>query len=270
MQETEQTRYQRWLRRTHGPAHARRTAERNAAFFLPHLQPGMRLIDAGSGPGSITIGLAAAIAPGEAVGVDASDDAVAQARTLAAERGVANARFMPGDVHALPFPDGTFDAAFSHALLQHLADPLAAVRELRRVLRPGGVIGLADADFDGALTYPSLPGVEASFRLMRRMRERTSSPYVGRCLRELLHDAGFVRVVASAEAGCVGDDARTAGTAEFEARYLEAPEFAAHVEAQALATRAELATMAADWRAWGAHRGAFQVRIWCQAVGWAG
>ena len=76
---TARSRYESWLRRVNQPAHARRTAERNAAFFLPHLQPGVRLLDAGCGAGSITLGLAEAVSGGEAIGVDASGEAIASA-----------------------------------------------------------------------------------------------------------------------------------------------------------------------------------------------
>jgi cyclopropane fatty-acyl-phospholipid synthase-like methyltransferase len=74
MTDTTETRsaFERWLRGAHSPAHARRTAACNAAFMLPHLRPGMRLLDAGCGPGSNTIGLAEAVAPGEVIGVAAS------------------------------------------------------------------------------------------------------------------------------------------------------------------------------------------------------
>ena len=68
------------------PAHARRTAQVNAAFLLPHLKPGMRLLDCGCGPGSITVGLAQAVAPAETVGIDASPDAIEAARAHAADR----------------------------------------------------------------------------------------------------------------------------------------------------------------------------------------
>src|SRR3712207_2477179 len=88
-----------------------RTAEREGAFFLPYLRPGMRVLDVGCGPGTITVGLAAAVAPGEVVGVDRASRALEQARALAAERGVANVRFETADLHALPFPDAAFDAA---------------------------------------------------------------------------------------------------------------------------------------------------------------
>ena len=64
-------------------SHAKRTAETDAAFFLPHLKPGMRLLDAGCGPGSITVGLALRVEPAHAVGIDASESVIETARSLA-------------------------------------------------------------------------------------------------------------------------------------------------------------------------------------------
>jgi len=62
--------------------HAKRTAETDAAFLLPELRPGMRLLDVGCGPGSITAGLARRVAPGETVGIDASESVIDTARSL--------------------------------------------------------------------------------------------------------------------------------------------------------------------------------------------
>jgi ubiquinone/menaquinone biosynthesis C-methylase UbiE len=257
--------FEQWLRVTHGPAHARRTAARNAAFFLPHLRPGMRLLDAGCGPGSITLGLAEAVAPGEAAGIDASAERVAAASALAAERGVTNVRFEVADVCALPYSDASFDAAFVHAVLQHLPEPLAALVELRRVLRPGGVIGVADADFDGAIMAPASAAIERSTELLGRMR---LNAYIGKHLAQLLHAAGFARTAASASVGYEGTPEATRMAAGFQARYLEAPEFVAHVVARGWASEAELREMAAAWRAWGDAPGAFAARFTCEAVGW--
>lgn len=257
--------FERWLYAAHSGAHARRTAERNAAFLLPHLKPGMRLLDAGCGPGSITIGLAAAVVPGEAIGIDANAAALDAARTLAAERGCANVRFDSGDVYALPFDDASFDAAFVHAVLQHLDDPLAALFEVRRVLKPGAVIGVADADHDGWLIAPPDPLLDRANEITVHMKR---SPLVGKHLRSLLHLAGFVRTVGSVGAGAEGADAITKLNGEWQARYVEAPEYIEHVVRRGWSTEEELRDIAQAWRRWGNDPGAFAARFFCQAIGW--
>ncbi len=261
---------QRWQFETHSPAYLRRSAQRNAAFLLPLLRPGMRLLDVGCGPGSITVGLAEAVgADGEAVGVDLSAAMIDAARALAAERGVTNVGYDIADACALPFEDMTFDAAFSHALLQHLPDPLMAVREMHRVLKPGGVIGIADADLSGSLIHPSTPSLQQSLELMIALRRHDGgTPDAGRRLRELLHDAGFPNTAASVIADADGAKETAARAGEWQARYFEAPPLVAHVVAAGLASQAELLAMSAAWRAWGSEPGAFWARFWCQSVGW--
>ncbi len=118
----------------------RRSAATSAPLLLPHLRPGVRLLDCSCGVGSIMVALAGYVAPGQVVGVDFQAAQVARARALAVERGVANVHFEVGSVYELPFPDAAFDVAFAHTLLMHLAEPLRALREMRRVLAPGGVL----------------------------------------------------------------------------------------------------------------------------------
>lgn len=263
---TNQQTYERALRQAQMPAHARRTAAANAAFFLPRLRPGMRLLDCGCGPGRITAGLAEAVAPGTAIGIDAGSAAIDAARS--AEAATGNLRFAVADVLALPFPDAAFDAVFAHALLQHLRDPLAALREMRRVLKPGGVIAVADADHDGSIIAPHDPLLEDSMHVLRELRERSGGgdPRIGKRLRLLLHEAGFVRVTASATAACEGTDVAVGLTGEWQAGYLEAPAIGGRAVALGLATADELRSMAAAWHAWGAHPGAFWARFWCEAT----
>jgi len=118
--------------------HARRSAATQAAFFLPYLRPAMRLLDCGCGPGTITAGFAAVLHAGEVIGLDLDEAALARARATATQQQLPNIRFDVGDLYHLPYPDGSFDAVFSHAVLEHLGQPDTTLREIYRVLRPVG------------------------------------------------------------------------------------------------------------------------------------
>ena len=277
--------YRQWLQPAHWPGHGRRTAEGNAAFFLPHLRPGMTLLDAGCGVGTITVGLAEAVAGagatrrGEAVGIDANEGAIREARDRAAAQGVVNVRFEVADVHSLPFNDAEFDAVFCHGVLEHLTEPVSVVREFRRVLRPGGVIGVAEADLDTQVVWPRDPLLERSVTLVERLWAESggwgypsgqgSDLRVGKRLRDFLHEAGFMACVGTASAACDGSSESTRLAAECEARYLEAAPLVEHAVLLGIATREELRLMADAWRYWGSRPGAFRLKCVCQAVAWA-
>jgi ubiquinone/menaquinone biosynthesis C-methylase UbiE len=249
---------------------SRRTAAVDAAFLLPHLRPGMRLLDCGCGTGSITVGLAAAVAPGEVVGVDIGPAPVAEARALAAAEGAGNARFEVGSVYSLPFPDASFDAAFAHTVLEHLADPLAALREVRRVLKPGGVIGLRDGDWGGRVLAPPSPLLTEGLALYTRvMALNGGNPSRGREHRALLRAAGFGRIVASAGVWAQGTPEETRDLAALDHALMTRPEFVERVVAEGWADRDHLARLAAAWLEWGEHPDAFSAFLLCQAVAWA-
>jgi SAM-dependent methyltransferase len=243
--------YERFLRERHRPAHARRTADRWAAFLLPHLRPDMRLLDIGCGPGSITLGLGVP----DSIGIDREPVAVEGMRVCAAD-GV-----------ALPFPDATFDAVYSNATMQHVADPLAVLREARRVARPGAVIGVGDADWDGMLQHPQEPLVQRGYAIREALRAG-GNVRVGRALRGLLHDAGFERCELTVTGTALGTDEAVFWTAETEATWFEAPEVIAHVTALGLSDAGELASIAAAWRRWGSTPGASSATFWFTALGW--
>jgi ubiquinone/menaquinone biosynthesis C-methylase UbiE len=267
--DTVRRRYQRWLAAMHRPAHARRIAEREAAFALPYLKPGMRLLDCGCGPGSITIGLSAAVAPGAAVGIDIRPDNVQLANANAEAAGLANLTFRRADIYELPFDDGSFDAVFIHAVLQHLGDPAAAVAEAYRVVAPGGLIALGDADLAGFLIHPNSPGLERWAQLAVELRGHDGgSPHAGSRLRHLLAEAGCSRTVAGATARSPEAIAEVRMSAAWNAAYAAAPEFADYVTGTGLIQREELETVASAWRDWGESPGAFMATFWCHAVGW--
>jgi SAM-dependent methyltransferase len=227
----------------------------------------MRLLDAGCGPGSITLGLAETVAPGEVVGIDISERSIAVARAAAENTETRNARFEAASVYALPFDSGHFDVVFAHAVFQHLSEPAVALAELRRVLRPGGLLALAVADYGGSLIAPELPGVMASLALVERLRSDSGgNPRIGRQLGLLVSAAGFDSVHCSATASYEGSPEACARTGEFWARYMEAPEFITRVERNHWASREELLAMASAWRTWATTPGAFWARFWCQVL----
>ena len=248
-------------------AMARRTATGEAAFFLPHLRPGMRLLDVGCGPGSVTLGLAEIVAPGEVVGLDLRPAPIAQARVAASERGIVNARFEVGSAYALPFPDGSFDAAFALAVLMHLRAPARALAEMRRVLRPGGVVGVRDVDFGGRLIAPLTPLRERFTLLRDRVHEHNGGQLsLGRAQRRLLLDAGFARAEAGASAHSAGTVAETRGNAAFHKAELQG--VAQTALAEGWADQATLDAMQVEFDAWAERPDAFFLTVYCHAVGW--
>ncbi len=184
----------------------RRHAARDAAFLLPFLKPGMTLLDCGCGPGTITVGLAQAVAPGEVVAVDVEASQVALARRHASDRKATNLRVEAASVYRLPFPDRSFDVVFSHALFEHLQEPEAALEEIRRVLRPGGLAALSSPDWAGNVMAPRDPDVERAAEIYQAIqRKNGGNPHVGRDFARLLQEAGFSRIRLSALYDCYED-----------------------------------------------------------------
>ena len=260
---------QEWSR----AVHARRTGGAGG-FFAPQLRAGMRLIDCGCGPGSITVDLARAVAPGDAIGIDLRADALTQGRTLARERGIANLAFQAASVYQLPYADDSFDAAFACAVLQHLSAPVAALREIRRVLRPGGVVGIVDGSSAITFRYPTSPLLEAWDRLRVLQREHnTERSSDALQLRALLREAGFARTQASGQmateagppAGSLEETRRVAEDHLIRLRGV----LGELAVAQGWATRAELEQMAKALIAWGEAPDAFYARPSFTAIGWA-
>ena len=168
-----------------------RTAEGHGAFLLPYLKPGMRLLDCGCGPGTLTAGFAASVAPGEAIGIDKEIAQSAPARDLAAREGIDNLRFDAGDIYALPYDDASFDVVFASAVLGNIPEPAAVVAEMSRVLKPGGVLALKEFDHGGDIVWPLNPLLERSIELYHAIRAHNEhTDFVGRSLRGLLHQAG--------------------------------------------------------------------------------
>jgi len=184
----------------------RRHAARDAAFVLPRLRPGMRLLDCGCGPGTISVGLAQMVSPGEVVGIDVDEGQVVLARQHAAAGTLTNLRIEAATVYDLPFEARSFDAVFAHALFEHLAQPRLALNQIRRVLRPGGLIAVSSPDWAGNVVSPPDPLVDDAIERFTRLQIRNGgNPYVGRHLGELLAEAAFSGVELAATYDCYDD-----------------------------------------------------------------
>ena len=172
----------------------RRRLEPNGAFFIPYLTPGLCVLDCGCGPGTITRDIARRIAPGRVIGLDYNVDQVKAAAREATD--IANVEFRQGSAYALPFEDGAFDAVFSHALLEHLKEPVKALSEFRRVLKRGGMLGACTPDWGGFLLAPPSEQLLAAFEGYKQLQNRNGGDvYCGHKLGIHAEAAGFTDIV---------------------------------------------------------------------------
>ncbi len=162
-------------------SHRWRTAANSAAYLLPRLPRDARLLDIGCGPGTITADLAALVPDGEVIAIDLAPAILRDARAEAGRRELTNISFEVGDVYGLAFAADSFDVIHAHQVLQHLSDPVAALRELRRVCRPGGIVAARDGDYGGMFWYPAEPELAQWQALYRQVaRALGGEPDAGR------------------------------------------------------------------------------------------
>ena len=233
-------------------SHRWRTAENSAAYLLPRLNVADRLLDVGVGPGTITLDLARRLSEGWVVGLDSAPAAVAATQALAAAQGSRNLRLLVGDVYQLGFADASFDIVHAHQLLQHLAHPVTALREMRRVCAPGGLVAVRDADYSAMTWHPPSAALTRWLHLYRRVaRSNGGEPDAGRRLLGWAHSAGFSEVDATASAWCFATPADSAWWSDTWAERLSHSDFARQAVEQGLSDPMELAHLAEGWRRWG-------------------
>lgn len=232
-------------------AHGTRTAANSCGYLQPHLASGMTVLDVGCGPGSITLDLAEIVAPGQVIGIDGADTVLDMARTAADARGDRSTRFETADAYQLPYADASFDVVHAHQVLHHLTDPVAALVEMGRVARPGGLIGVRETDFGAYTWYPESPGLDRWLATFRDMgHAHGTEPDAGRRLLAWAHAAGYDDVTASASVWCYTTPQDRAWWAGSWAERVVASTFADQARAYGL-TDPELAGLADAWRSWG-------------------
>lgn len=247
-----------------------RNAKTFLPFLLPYLEPGMEILDAGCGVGAIALDLAASVAPRRVVGVDVDESQLEAARETAAERGLTNASFELGSAYELPFPDASFDVVYANTVLLYLREPVRALQELRRVLRPGGIAAVSDDDISTMVFSPDIPEMRLARDLfVRAVAHEGGNTSYSRHLRGLMLDAGFTRTRGFGLTPEVyGDEESTRWIADFAIGLFTAPSMADTVIEQGWATREQLDEFATVMTEWATRPDAFLSWLYCAALGW--
>ncbi|AKN15636.1 class I SAM-dependent methyltransferase [Mycobacterium haemophilum] len=234
-------------------SHQRRTAEDSASYLLPYLKPGLSVLDVGCGPGTITADLAARVAPGSVTAVDQFDDALNAARAEAQQRNLPNVSFATADVHRLDFPDDAFDVVHAHQVLQHVDNPVAALREMRRVCVPGGIVAARDADYSGFIWFPQLPALDLWRDLYQKVaRANGGEPDAGRQLLSWALEAGFDDITPTGSLWCYATPATRQWWGGMWADRILHSGVAKELLQLGLATTAQLKEISTAWQAWAA------------------
>lgn len=231
-------------------SHEWRTVENSAAYVADAFRPGVRVLDVGSGPGTITVDIARRVAPASVVGIDAAADVVARAEQLASDGGLPNVTFTTEDAYALDREDGSFDIVHAHQVLQHLSRPVDALREFRRVVG-AGLVAARDVDYEGVIWYPMLPGLQEWHDVYLQVHRRVAGdPAAGRKLKSWARAAGFAEVSSSASLWLFETDADRAWWGHSWAERALESSFAQHAVDLGITDRDGLERIAAGWRAW--------------------
>ncbi|MFJ3641626.1 class I SAM-dependent methyltransferase [Streptomyces sp. NPDC090108] len=235
-------------------SHTWRTAANSAAYLLGSLRPHMKILDIGCGPGTITADLAELVPEGHVTGVDHAPGILERARETAAARGLANVGFEVADVHALDFPDDTFCVVHAHQVLQHVGDPVQALREMRRVTKPGGYVAVRDADYGAMTWYPAVPGLDDWLALYERVaRANGGEPDAGRRLKAWALEAGLTDVTAGSGTWTFSTAGERDWWSGLWADRTLASAYADRAMESGHATPDGLRAVSEAWREWGRH-----------------
>lgn len=244
----------------------KRRAHSHAKFFTPYLQRGMRLLDGGCGVGSITADLATIVAPGETIGIDLEQSQINHAHHHTTH--LSNLRFAQANITQLPYPDDYFDAVFVHGVLEHLAHPLAAVLEIKRVLKPGGIVGARHADWDGFLLAPIYPSLQPFLPTIKQLlKAQACDPQFGRHQVQYFNQAGLSLEQVSASYDCwTANETERIEAGAFFAAYCASEGFKQQVYDAQLLDPTTLSAMIAGFQQWRDDPNAFAADAWSEVV----
>ena len=147
----------------------RRGLHQEASFIKPYLKVGQTILDCGCGPGSISCDVAAVISPGKVSAIDISHQSITQAKQWAASRKIENIGFQVAEMTEVPFSKHTFDVVYAHAALYHVREYEKALKEIKRVLKPNGILALRDLNQANNKFSPSSDALDRAWTLIEKV-----------------------------------------------------------------------------------------------------
>ncbi|WP_210424378.1 class I SAM-dependent methyltransferase [Gephyromycinifex aptenodytis] len=233
-------------------SHATRTAANSCAYFLDRVRPGVRLLDLGCGPGSITLDLAERVGHvGYVLGIDSAAAAIEAATATAAQRGDQRTRFAVGDLSDLNVEPGSFDIVHAHQVLQHVPDPVAALKAMARYCAPGGIIAVRDADYGAMAWYPPSDGLQRWHTIYcTGARNAGAEPDAGRRLRAWAQDAGLRVASATSSTWTYATTDSTRWWGNSQAERVRNSTFTRRAADLGL-TAEQIEQIAVSWQEWG-------------------
>ncbi|QYZ66896.1 MAG: hypothetical protein NV67_02325 [Gammaproteobacteria bacterium (ex Lamellibrachia satsuma)] len=236
---------------------SKRSLDKEGCFFQDHIEQGNTVLDVGCGPGSLSLQIAERVGPnGYVHAVDI------QSEQFPADHNQ-NIHFQQASIFDLPFEDNTFDAILAHAVLYHLSVQDLALAELKRVLKPGGLLGIRDAEFGGDVCYPSVDDLDKAWEIIEACFNVAGSDiFYGRKQASSLIKAGFdvISLSASYDVFCHSSGYNPNDYALFWQDYIQRHAFKVGYTEDEI-VRAQKAVLN-----WGNHPDAYYGRTRCEAV----
>ncbi|ORC22619.1 hypothetical protein A7979_10710 [Rothia nasimurium] len=234
-------------------AHQQRTAQNSAAYLLPFLTAGMHVLDIGAGPGTITADFARITSRVTATEIGEEELSLSQRhfehQGLTPENGI-EAFFSVENICSLSFPDSSFDIVHAHQVIQHIGNPVLALREMARVVKPGGYVAVRDADYEGFFWFADSEHLTHWRELyLEAARANGGEPSAGRRLPAYAAEAGLRGAQFSNSTWTyTGSEARW--LADSWAMRLEESALGQQIIETGLCTHSDLNTIASGWRRW--------------------
>lgn len=246
----------------------RRSAETHAADLLPRLRPGMRVLDFGCGQGTISVGLAKAVEPGELHGIDVETSQVVAATEAARAGGHDNAVFQVGDVTDLPFEDGWFDVVHCNAVLMHVPDTASALAEIARVLKPGGIVSIRELNTSSSFIEPDFGNLHQAWQAYAALLAGNGGhPQMGTKIKGILRDAGFADVEANGSFELFHTDADREFFHGFLRQWFFGPEIVEAATKHGVVEPEQFEAWRRGMEAWKDHPGGVAAFAWGGAIG---